>query len=223
MSSQAIVSTSTAANFQHAVSMGDLLILVQRISASYSSVTQDHDVSHKPREKARYSFIQGYLTIIPPARAPPHAAYLPRLMRADAAPVNVATATTLLLLADGDGVSILSVTSPVLLVDKRVPALALFTRTVDEVDVAVLLEGVVGVFVPVSVVNPLAEAPDAAGSVDTVGTPSTETVPERSMVEAAFTSALAVRGKPKTWQMFAMAPNVAAGDEHAFFAIITTC
>jgi hypothetical protein len=164
-----------------------------------------------------------YLNIIPPARAPPHAAYLPRLTSDDdAAPVNVATAT-LLLVADGDGVSILSVTSPVLLVDKRVPALPLLTRSVDDVDVAVLLEGVVGVFVLVSMVNPLAEAPDAAGSVGTVGTPSTETVPERSKVEAAFTSALAVRGKPKTWQMFAMAPNVAAGDEHAFFAVITTC
>lgn len=163
-----------------------------------------------------------YLIIIPPPRAPPHAAYLPRLTSDDAAPVNVATAT-LLLVADGDGVSILSETSPVLLVDKRVPALPLLTRSVDDVDVAVLLEGVVGVFMLVSMVNPLAEAPDAAGSVDTVGTPSTETVPERSKVEAAFTSALAVRGKPKTWQMFAMAPNVAAGDEHAFFAVITTC
>lgn len=54
---------------------------------------------------------------------------------------------------------------------------------------------------------------DATGVVDRVGVPRMETVPDKSIVEAAFASALAVRGRPKTLQMLAMAPKVAIRSE----------
>ena len=63
--------------------------------------------------------------------------------------------------------------------------------------------------------NSLVKVPEATGIVDGVGTPRMETVPAKSIVEAAFTSALAVGLKPKTLQMFAMAPKVAERGEHA--------
>jgi hypothetical protein len=52
---------------------------------------------------------------------------------------------------------------------------------------------------------------EAAGSVDGLELPRMDTVPDKSIVVAAFASGLAVRGNPKTLQMFAMAPKV-AGD-----------
>jgi len=54
---------------------------------------------------------------------------------------------------------------------------------------------------------------DAMGGVDGMELPRMDTVPDRSIVVAVFASGLAVRGNPKTLQMLAMAPKVAAAGE----------
>lgn len=51
--------------------------------------------------------------------------------------------------------------------------------------------------------------PKVVPFVNRVETGSIETLPERSPVEAALASALAVKGKPNVLQISAMAPNVA--------------
>lgn len=71
------------------------------------------------------------------------------------------------------------------------------------------------VFTPVATANSLVKVLEATGIIDGEGTPRMETVPAKSIVEAAIISALAVGLKPKTLQMFAMAPKVAERDEHA--------
>ncbi len=89
-------------------------------------------------------------------------------------------------------------------------------------DVEVTLTGC-RVFVPARIVRPLVDVLDATGIVDGVGLPRMEAVPDKSIVEAAFASALAVGGKPKTLQMFAMAPKVAVRDEHSSAQLKPTC
>ena len=97
---------------------------------------------------------------------------------------------------------VLSVPSALLLLlVKVVPVIPVMTVSLaDDVGVA---------FVSVRMVRALVEGEKATGIVDAVGLPNMETIPDKSMVEAAFASALAVGGKPKTLHMFAMAPNVA--------------
>jgi hypothetical protein len=150
------------------------------------------------------------MTTKPAARAPLYAASLLKLMK-EANPEEVALAT---LLAVGDVVldCVTSVTSPPIVVGKFVLALPVITMSLAD-DVVTLAAACV--FEPGGVIRSLVEVLDATDIVEDVETPRIETVPARSIVEAAFTSALAVGGKPKTLQMFAMAPNVAATDEHA--------
>jgi hypothetical protein len=63
-------------------------------------------------------------------------------------------------------------------------------------DTEVALDGL-GVFVPVETsATLLVGVTDTVGIVEGDGTPRIETVPDKSIVEAAFTSALAVGGKP---------------------------
>jgi hypothetical protein len=150
------------------------------------------------------------MTTKPAARAPLYAACLLKLMR-EANPEDAALAT---LLAVGDVVldCVTSGTSPPVVVGRFVLALPVITMSLAD-DVVTLAGGCV--FEPGGVIRSLVEVLDPTGIVEDVGTPRIETVPARSIVEAAFTSALAVGGKPKTLQMFAMAPNVAVTDEHA--------
>lgn len=107
---------------------------------------------------------------------------------------------------DDEGCCVLPGTSGVMLVNMLLCVLPVAVRSIDEVEVALM---VFRVFMPVRMVKPLVTVPGAGGTADGFGTPKMDTDPVRSIVEAAFTSALAVGGKPKTLQMFAMAPNVA--------------
>jgi hypothetical protein len=146
-------------------------------------------------------------------RAPPNAASVSNLT-VEAALEDVAVAAAFLV-EDDDGV--LPLIPAILLVGMVVPVLPLLTRSLDGVELAI--DGAVvlvsdGMFVPVRTVSPLVEGSDTTGIVDSVGIPRMETVPDRSVVDAAFTSGLADRGKPKTLQMLAMAPKVATRREY---------
>lgn len=125
-----------------------------------------------------------------------------------AEPDDVAVAVTVAAtppIADDEGV--VSTTSTVLLlIGMLVRVLPVIGMSVADVEV-ILAE--LGVFVSERIGTLLGGLLDAKEIVDEVGTPRIDNVPDKSIVEAAFASALAVGGKPKTLQIFAMAPKVA--------------
>jgi hypothetical protein len=84
---------------------------------------------------------------------------------------------------------VLSVVSAGLLFGWLVLVLPETTSSVPDGEVA--LEGF-NVFAPVRMVTPVVLVSDTAGIVEGVGIPRIETVPDKSIVEAALTSALAV-------------------------------
>lgn len=85
-------------------------------------------------------------------------------------------------------------------------------------DVVVTLGVVFGLFTPVTIANSLFKVPEVTGRVVFMPVATANSlvkVLEATGIIAAIISALAVGLKPKTLQMFAMAPKVAERDEHA--------
>ena len=152
---------------------------------------------------------QMYSTMNPATRAPPKAAYLSNFTN-DAPPKDDVSVAAALLMKD-QVVHPLNSAKP--LVANMVALLPVRTPSLDVVKVALgkVLDVPGGVLVPVRtpVVGPLVAVPETTAIVEGVGTPRMETVPNRSVVDAAFTSGPAERGKPNTLQMLAMAPKVA--------------
>lgn len=135
---------------------------------------------------------------------------------------------------DVAGVALVSVTAPVMLVGRLARVPPVITRSVADVGFSLVAFGVVvpvmivGALIEASVAKefvdrPLEDVSDATGTVDEVEVARIETVPDKPRVAAAFASALAVRGKPKTLQIFATAPKVATRDEHNYVYDIRAC
>lgn len=152
-----------------------------------------------------------YSVMNPAKRAPPATAHLLNFTT-DTPPENAAVVAVRALLVDDDDEVIPPLIPATPLVADAVPLLPTLNPSLDVARVALLggpLDVAGGVFVVVRTFSPLVEVPDTTAVVEGVGTPRMDTVPKRSVVEAAFASGPADRGKPNTLQMLAIAPKVA--------------